>query len=182
MPTTTKSKNRTAAKKTAVKKTATKKTATKQAATKKSVSRSRTSSTMAAIPGATPDAYIAALEEPRRSEVRALHELIRRTLPDLPTGVASAMIGYGPFHYRSRSGCEGDAFLVGLSSRKAGISIYVCAADEKGYLPELAAPELGKVDVGKGCIRIKKAADLDQAAFVRLLRRAREVGGMSAQG
>jgi hypothetical protein len=31
----------------------------------------------------TPDDYIDTLEEPRRGEVRALHELIRATAPDL---------------------------------------------------------------------------------------------------
>jgi hypothetical protein len=48
----------------------------------------------------TPDDYIDTLEEPRRGEVRALHELMRATAPDLEPHVASGMLGYGPFHYR----------------------------------------------------------------------------------
>ena len=85
----------------------------------------------------TPDDYIDALEEPRRGEIRELHDLIRATVPDLEPHVASGMLGYGPFHYRYASGREGDASLLALSSRKRYISLYVlCTTD--GRLPRRA--------------------------------------------
>ncbi len=42
-----------------------------------------------------PEEYIAALDEPRRSEIQQLHDLIRSTLPDLEPHIRSGMLGYG---------------------------------------------------------------------------------------
>jgi hypothetical protein len=120
----------------------------------------------------TAESYLAKLPEKRRVEVQKLHELITKTVPGLAVQVGSGMIGYGKYRYRYESGHEGESFRIGLASRAAGISIYVNAADEKGYLPESHAKKLGNVDVGKGCIRLKKAEDLDGAAFVALLQKA----------
>lgn len=54
----------------------------------------------------TPEAYIDALEEPRRGEIERLHRLIRETLPALAPHVRSGMLGYGEYHYRYASGRE----------------------------------------------------------------------------
>ncbi|AIJ24987.1 hypothetical protein AMETH_4895 [Amycolatopsis methanolica 239] len=43
----------------------------------------------------TPDSYIDALDEPHRSNIRALHELIRETVPELAPTTAFGMLGYG---------------------------------------------------------------------------------------
>jgi hypothetical protein len=83
----------------------------------------------------TPDDYIESLEEPRRGDVRALHELIRATAPDLEPHVASGMLGYAPFHYRYASGREGDASLIALASRKQYISLYVLCTTERDTSP-----------------------------------------------
>ena len=75
----------------------------------------------------THDAYIAALDEPRRSDVRMLHELIRTTVPELRPTMEFGMLGYGRYHYRYATGREGDAAVVGLASNKRYISLYVHA-------------------------------------------------------
>ena len=56
----------------------------------------------------TPREYIARLDEPRRTEVRELHELIRKTVPGLKPHLSGGMLAYGPFHYRYPTGREGD--------------------------------------------------------------------------
>ena len=53
---------------------------------------------------ATPEEYIEQLAEPRRSELAGLHKLIRATVPRLAPTMAFGMIGYGPFHYKYKSG------------------------------------------------------------------------------
>lgn len=129
--------------------------------------------------------YIAALDEPRRSEIAALDELIRKTAPDLepvilPMG-SSEVLGYGPFHYRYESGREGDTALIALSSRKQYISIYVTSVDESGkYLAELFEAKLGKVNVGKSCVRFKRSEDLDLDGLRELIKAAEAHGGMAA--
>ena len=46
----------------------------------------------------------ARVSEPRRAEVRALHDLILRTVPQLEPHIHAGMLAYGPFHYRYASG------------------------------------------------------------------------------
>jgi hypothetical protein len=118
----------------------------------------------------TPEQYIAALDEPRRTEVQALHDLIRRVAPDLEPLVGRGMIGYGQYHYRYASGREGDTFHIGLSSRKAYISLYVTAATEAGYVAESYKDRLPKADIGKSCVRMKRLSDVDLDVVAALVR------------
>jgi len=125
----------------------------------------------------TPEQYIAALDEPRRTEVQALHDLIRRVAPDLETHVDRGMIGYGPYHYRYASGREGDTFRIGLSSRKAYISLYVTSATETGYMAESYQDRLPKADIGKSCVRIKRLSDVDLDVVAALVRDGAAITG-----
>src|SRR5688572_9503697 len=100
----------------------------------------------------TIEQYIAKIEEPKRTEVKKLHALITKTVPAFEPAMYGSMIGYGKYHYRYESGHEGVSYRVALASNKTGISIYVCAADERGWLAEQAKGELGKASVGKSCI------------------------------
>ena len=93
------------------------------------------------------------------------------------------MIGYGPFHYRYASGREGDTFLLSLTSRKAHISLYVLCSVDGGYLAERYADRLGKkVSVGKSCVRIKRASDVDLDVLRELLVETGRVGPADAAG
>ena len=126
------------------------------------------------------EAYIDALPEPRREDIRRLDALIRETLPDAEPGMEGAFLGYGPFHYRYASGREGDTHLISLASRSGGISLYVLAAQDGRYLAEAYADRLGKVAVGKSCVRFKRVEDLDLEALRALLREAARSGGAAA--
>ena len=129
----------------------------------------------------TPAEYIAAADEAKRADLKALHQLIRKTLPDLKVVLVHGMIGYGPYHYKYASGREGDSARVALASNKTGFSVYVSAVDPKGrYLAEQAKAKLGKASVGKSCIRFKKLADLELEALRDVLEQvktARPLGG-----
>ncbi|MBI5689844.1 MAG: DUF1801 domain-containing protein [Verrucomicrobia bacterium] len=122
----------------------------------------------------TPAAYLAALSEPRRSELKTLHAAIRRTAPRLKPHVAYAgtMIGYGPYHYKYASGREGDCPIVAISSRAQYISLYVLGHRGGKSLAEAAKARLGKVSVGKACIRFKKLTDLNLEVALELVREA----------
>jgi len=130
---------------------------------------------------ATHEEYIERLAEPRRSEIRGLHELIRRTVPELEPTMEFGMLGYGKYHYRYPSGREGDWMLVGVASNKNYISLYVTAsAPGGGYLAERYQDQLPKASIGKSCIRFKRLGDVDQDVLERLLRRVAELGAPSA--
>jgi hypothetical protein len=127
----------------------------------------------------TADEYIAQLDEPRRSDVRELHELIRREAPELEPHITShGMIGYGRYHYRYKSGREGDWSTVGLASRKGYISLYINASGGRHeYMAESYRDRLPKADIGRSCVRIKRLSDVDVATVAELVREAAKYKG-----
>jgi Domain of unknown function (DU1801) len=117
----------------------------------------------------TPEELIAGLEEPRRSEIALLHDLIRETVPQLEPEVASGTIGYGPYHYRYATGREGDTYVITLASRKQYISLYVLCVVDGQYLAERYVERLPKASIGKSCVRFKRTADIDLDVLRELL-------------
>ena len=122
------------------------------------------------LKAATPGEYLELLEEPRKSEITRIDRLIRKTVPELKPFVHAGMLAYGPFHYRYASGREGDWFRIGLASNKSYISLYACAADDRGYVAERYKKQLPKANIGKSCVRFKRLDDLDLSALTALLK------------
>lgn len=120
----------------------------------------------------TPAHYLASLAEPRRSDVRALHDAICKAVPKLKPEMIGGMLGYGKYHYKYASGREGDTGVVMVASQKQYISLYLGCTGEDGYLAEKNKHRLGKVNVGKSCIRFKKLADLDLKVAMELVKLA----------
>ena len=119
----------------------------------------------------TPEQYFASIAEPRRSDVRALHDAIRKAVPKLKPEMIGGFLGYGKYRYKYESGREGDTGVVMLASQKQYISLYLgCAGDEA--LAEKNKERLGKVSVGKCCIRFKKLADLDLKVAMELVKQS----------
>lgn len=116
--------------------------------------------------------YLNSIEFTRQSEVRKVDKLISENAPSLKRHFAYNMVGYGNFHYKSRSGREGDWPVIAIASQKNYISVYICVADEKGYLAEQRQDRLGKVSVGKSCIRFKKLADVNLKELTDVIKQA----------
>ena len=121
------------------------------------------------IAAATPEEYLEKLEEPRNSEIKRIHDFIRRTVPDLQPYILNGMLAYGTYHYTYESGREGDWCVIGLASNKNYISIYACGTDEQGYVAERYKERLPKASIGKSCVRFKKFSDLDESVVKDLL-------------
>lgn len=124
-----------------------------------------------------PEEYLNKLVEPRKTEVKKIHDFIRKTLPNQKPYIEYGMIGYGKFHYKSRSGREGDWALVGLASQKNYISIYACASDGNEYVAEKYKLLLPKANIGKSCIRVSKIENLDFKVLEKLLKETEKLGG-----
>ena len=80
-----------------------------------------------------------------------------------------SIIGFGEYHYKYASGREGDNMVVGFSPRSQALTFYnmnVIEPDE-----ELRA-KLGKHTFGKGCLYIKKLADVDLPTFKQVIERS----------
>lgn len=128
------------------------------------------------IEAKNPEDYISKLEEPRKGEIERLHKLVRAAAPSMTPVMDFGMIGYGKFHYRYKSGREGDWMLIGLASQKNYISLYVTCTKEGQYLAESYKPLLPKASIGKSCIRFKKLADVDIKVLEKLLKEAEKIG------
>lgn len=115
------------------------------------------------------DDFLETVSEKRRDEAYTLIEMMSHVSGELPKMWGPSMIGFGSYHYVSRSKIEADWFKIGFSPRKAKISLYLsCDADE--FADELA--ELGKYTRGKGCIYANKLEDIDMKVLERICRAA----------
>jgi hypothetical protein len=127
----------------------------------------------------TPRAYIDAIDEPRKSDIVALHELVQKAAPGLAPHIAYGMIAYGSYHYKSKSGREGEWSTIALASQKSYISLYVSCVKGGHYLAEEYQDRLPKADIGKSCVRFKRLSDVDTAVLDEMLREAAAIGGAS---
>ncbi|MEO7690256.1 MAG: DUF1801 domain-containing protein [Sphingomonas sp.] len=119
---------------------------------------------------ASVEAFLAKVEpEQRREDGRVVAEMMARITGEPATMWGPSIIGFGIHHYRYESGREGDICRIGFSPRKAQLVFYVGAGS--GRLDPLLA-KLGKHSTGKGCLYVKKLADVDQAMLEALIAKA----------
>jgi len=106
--------------------------------------------------------------EQKKKDSFELLELMEEVTGCPPVMWGPSIIGFGSYHYKSeRSRQEGDWPLVGFSPRKAAISLYVYTGSPKhAHLLE----NLGKFKKGAACIYIKKLADIDLDALIKLMK------------
>jgi hypothetical protein len=132
----------------------------------------------------TPDEHIASLPDGVREDVAALDARIGEVMAGqeralwegvLWGGTEQRIIGYGSYRYVGRSGSEGEWFVVGLAKQKDHLSLYVNAVEDGGYLLKQYAGRLGKAKIGSANVTFKRLADLDLAAVLELVARARDL-------
>lgn len=119
---------------------------------------------------ASVEAYLATItDEARRRDCDALAKLMAKASKLPPKMWGTAIVGFGSYHYKYESGREGDACLVGFSSRKGDISLYgLNAAPDHD---ELLA-KLGKHKAGKGCLYLRNLGDVDLKVLEKLVAEA----------
>jgi hypothetical protein len=115
-------------------------------------------------------AFIDALtDSARRADAKALVKLMQSAAGEKPKMWGPSIIGFGSYHYRYESGREGDMPVIAFSPRKAATVLY--GMTEFSEAAELLA-KLGKHTTGKGCLYIKKLADVDQHVLEALVVRS----------
>lgn len=113
------------------------------------------------------EAFLASVEnEKRRSDCRAVMDLMREVTGEAPRMWGDSIIGFGRYHYVYDSGREGAWFLTGVSPRKQNLSVYIMAGFDR--YEELMA-KLGKHQTGKSCLYINRLDDVDSAVLRELV-------------
>ncbi|SRR5579859_7569518 len=122
-------------------------------------------------------AFIDAItDQTKRADAKALVKLMQSAAGEKPKMWGSSIIGFGSYHYTYDSGREGDMPVIGFSPRKAATVLYniIGASGSKALLAKL-----GKHTTGKGCLYIKKLADVDQQVLEAMM--AKSVAAMRAR-
>lgn len=107
-------------------------------------------------------------KEEVRDDCRALMKLMHELTGEEPYMYGPSIVSYGTYHYKYASGREGDAPLLAFSPRKPELVIYL--------YPEVVGPELlaklGKHRATKGCVYIKRLADIDLKVLATLFKKS----------
>ncbi len=114
--------------------------------------------------------FLNAVEHKKRKEDSLkLLEMMNKTIGIMPNMWGDSIIGYGSYHYKSKSGQEGDWFVTGFSPRKQSMTVYVLPGLHK-FEEQLS--RLGKHKLGKGCIYINKLEDVDTNVLMEIVKAA----------
>ena len=116
----------------------------------------------------------------QREDAYKLLAIMKEITGQPPTMWGPTMVGFGEYHYVYPTGHEGDMFLTGFSPRKGALTLYCMAGLEKRFAAQLK--KLGKVKTSKGCLYIKKLADVDLAVLRSIIQANVDyLAGMSKQ-
>ena len=107
-------------------------------------------------------------KESVRDDCRALMKLMHALTGEEPYMYGPSIVSYGSYHYKYPSGREGDAPLLAFSPRKPELVIYLY---QEVVGPELLS-KLGKHRATKGCLYIKRLADIDMKVLERMCRKS----------
>lgn len=105
--------------------------------------------------------------ERRREDALEVAALMERVTGEKPRMWGSSIVGFGDVHLKYDSGREVDYFKVGLSPRKASLTLYLTP----GFTGRDALlAKLGKHTTGKGCLYIKSLDDVEVPVLEDLVR------------
>jgi Domain of unknown function (DU1801) len=105
-------------------------------------------------------------DESRKADAKVLVKLMQGATGEKPVMWGPSIIGFGSSHYKYDSGREGDMPVVGFSPRKAATVLYSVMGFSGS---EAFLAKLGKHTTGKGCLYLKKLADVDQKVLEEMV-------------
>ncbi|MEW6507087.1 MAG: DUF1801 domain-containing protein [Bacteroidota bacterium] len=106
-------------------------------------------------------------DEQLQNDCFSLIEIMKKITRAEPKMWGNSIVGFGNYHYKSKSGREGNWFYCGFSPRKQNLTIYLSMCDlskQKDLLKKL-----GKHKTSKSCIYIKSLDNIDTKILKELL-------------
>jgi len=105
-------------------------------------------------------------EEQKREDSYTLLNLMGQITQAKPHLWGTSIVGFGEYHYKYKTGREGDWFLTGFAPRKQALTLYLmCDLSHDG----LDFTGLGKYKLGKGCLYIKRLSDINLAVLKKII-------------
>ena len=105
----------------------------------------------------------------RQEDSKVLIEIMEDITGHPPKIWGVSIVGFGKYSYQRKNGDEYEWFNVGFSPGKSRLSIYLMydINEEKELLAQL-----GKHSTGKGCLYLKKLADIDLEVLKEMIRKS----------
>ncbi len=119
---------------------------------------------------ASVEAFLDSVEdEKKRKASYTILELMKDVTQEEPKMWGDSIIGFGSYHYKYKSGREGDWPITGFSPRKQNLTLYIMSGFSE-Y--DNLLNDLGKYKTGKSCLYINKIEDVDLDVLRELVRQS----------
>ena len=105
-------------------------------------------------------------DEKKRNDCFEVLKLMKQVTREEPKMWGASIVGFGSYHYKGKSGREGEWMLTGFSPRKQNLTLYLMGGFETHA--DLLA-KLGKYTTGSGCLYIKSLGDVDKKVLKELV-------------
>jgi hypothetical protein len=106
------------------------------------------------------------MDEGKRNDCFEILKMMKQVTKEEPKMWGASIVGFGSYHYKGKSGREGDWMLTGFSPRKQALTVYLMGGfDEHTDLLK----KLGKFTTSVGCLYIKKLDDVDRKVLKQLV-------------
>ncbi len=105
-------------------------------------------------------------DKKRREDCFIVLTVMKQITKSRPKMWGPSIVGFGKYHYKYKSGREGDFFLTGFSPRAKSLTLYVLA----GFAQyDSLMKRLGKVKTGKSCLYIQSLDDVNVSVLKKLI-------------
>ena len=119
------------------------------------------------------DAFLAGVtHERRREDARAVCAMMARISGMPPRMWGDSIIGFDAYEYTYASGRSGRWPMLGLSPRKASLTVYIMPGFD-GFADELA--ELGPHKTSVSCLYLTDLRKIDMAVLERIAARSLDI-------
>lgn len=99
-------------------------------------------------------------------------EMMKEITNKEPKMWGGSIVGFDDYHYKYKSGREGDYFRIGFSPRKQNLTLYLMdgMVSKDAYKDDME--KLGKFTTGKSCLYIKKLEDVDIGVLKEIMKKS----------
>ncbi|MCY4561841.1 MAG: DUF1801 domain-containing protein [Flavobacteriaceae bacterium] len=116
--------------------------------------------------------FLNKIEDPKKkSDCFKLIEMMHQITNQQPKMWGNSIVGFGQYHYKYKSGRQGEWFLTGFSPRKQNLSLYLMCDLKNKTLP---FHRLGKHKKSVGCLYIKQLEDVNTQVLEEIISKAVE--------
>jgi hypothetical protein len=106
-------------------------------------------------------------DDAKRNDCYKLIEIIKSVIDEEPEMWGDSIVGFGRYHYKYKSGREGDWFITGFSPRKNNLTVYLMSGFSG---KEELLSKLGRHKTAQSCLYLKNLEDINIQVLKKLIK------------